>query len=307
MNRCVLLRRAASKNANNALSTTPLMQGGAIGKFPPRQPTTTTTIRAMAAQRNAPPPIWRDDEDLISGNNYLPGKSVNQYELCPLVVCGPSGVGTRSIIRDFLQQDDAYWRRHFASVLAHTTRTPRPGEVDGVDYAFVSHTEMNRLIFLDRFLEYSTVHGDIYGISFDTLYEMHSSKPTVPNPESPEVFSWENEAPPELIEIMNMDVQGVRQMKENQIKSAHLATRFPMRPKYIFIAPFDLMMLHERLLERGIEPANCADSLEEAKRGMRFGKSKRAFHAYIVNENHDETVELFTNAVKDIYRGKLEF
>ena len=122
----------------------------------------------------------------------------------PLVVCGPSGVGKGTIISRFMESnsikhdvndnggDDASndigHRRHrdrnshhhrlpeFAFSVSHTTRNPRPGEVDGVHYNFVTREYMLDAISTGNyFLEHAEVHGNLYGTSFASLFPSHPS------------------------------------------------------------------------------------------------------------------------------------
>lgn len=71
----------------------------------------------------------------------------------PTVVVGPSGVGKSTVLRQLAQAYPQVW----LSVSA-TTRAPRPGEVDGVDYDFVSEAEFDRLVATGSLLEWATVH-----------------------------------------------------------------------------------------------------------------------------------------------------
>ena len=62
--------------------------------------------------------------------------------LDPLIVCGPSGVGKGTIIERFMQD----YSDKFAFTVSHTTRSPRPGEVNGVHYHFSTHADMKEAI-----------------------------------------------------------------------------------------------------------------------------------------------------------------
>ncbi|HEY5526716.1 MAG TPA: guanylate kinase [Candidatus Anoxymicrobiaceae bacterium] len=73
------------------------------------------------------------------------------------VVAGPSGAGKTTVIRKALESVDLH-----LSVSA-TTRPARPGEVDGVDYRFISEEEFKRLAEADAFLEWEEVYGNRYG------------------------------------------------------------------------------------------------------------------------------------------------
>jgi GTPase SAR1 family protein len=78
-------------------------------------------------------------------------------------MCGPSGVGKSSLIKRL--QTDFPAKVGFS--VSHTTRNPRPGEVDGVDYHFVTREQMLAEIEAGAFIEYAHVHNNIYGTRLD--------------------------------------------------------------------------------------------------------------------------------------------
>ena len=79
----------------------------------------------------------------------------------PVVVCGPSGVGKGTLINMLLEE---FGDKVDFSV-SHTTRKPRPGEVDGKHYHFTSKYDMEKMIENGEFVEYARVHGNLYGTS----------------------------------------------------------------------------------------------------------------------------------------------
>jgi len=75
-----------------------------------------------------------------------------------IVLSGPSGVGKDTLLRRLVAVCPGIER-----CVTFTTRDPRPGEVAGVDYNFVSEQEFRRMIEADDFLEHAQVHLDLYG------------------------------------------------------------------------------------------------------------------------------------------------
>ena len=75
-----------------------------------------------------------------------------------LVIAGPSGVGKGTVVKKLIERDPSLW----LSVSA-TTRLPRPGEADGVDYLFIDKPEFEALRDADGFLEGFQVYGDLKG------------------------------------------------------------------------------------------------------------------------------------------------
>ncbi len=75
-----------------------------------------------------------------------------------MVISGPSGVGKDTLIKRLLEQDP-----NLRYSVSCTTRAPRPGEVDGVDYSFVSRERFQELIGEGAFLEHAVYNGNLYG------------------------------------------------------------------------------------------------------------------------------------------------
>ena len=81
-----------------------------------------------------------------------------------IVLSGPSGVGKSTVIAELLsERKDIYFSVSF------TTRQPRPGEVDGVNYNFVTRPEFERMIRDNAFLEYAEYVGNYYGTSLKVI------------------------------------------------------------------------------------------------------------------------------------------
>lgn len=75
-----------------------------------------------------------------------------------LILSSPSGAGKTTIARMLLERDP-----HIRNSVSCTTRAPRPGEVDGKDYHFVSREQFDRMVADEDFLEWATVFGHSYG------------------------------------------------------------------------------------------------------------------------------------------------
>lgn len=108
-------------------------------------------------------------------------------------------------------------------VVTTTTRAPRAGEVDGINYRFISAGEFDKRISEDGFLEWATVHGNRYGSPKDSIIEGLNQGKTL---------------------ILAVDVQGAKQIRK---KMGEAVT--------IFIVPPSLKELEKRLTSRSTEDA----------------------------------------------------
>ncbi len=162
------------------------------------------------------------------------------------VIAGPTAVGKGTLVAELR-------RRHpdlFVSVSA-TTRAPRPGEVDGVDYHFVSEEEFDRLVADGQMLEWAVVHGaHRYGTPRRPVQQRLDA-------------GW-----PALLEI---DLDGARQVRR----------RMP-GARLVFIAPPSWEELVSRLVGRGTE------SPQEQRRRLATARTELAaegeFDQVVVND-----------------------
>jgi guanylate kinase len=91
-----------------------------------------------------------------------------------LAVSGPSGVGKGTIVKTIIQR-----REDVVESVSCTTRPPRPGEVDGKAYFFLSHEEFQRRIKEDDFLEYDEHFGNYYGTPKSFVRETLKTKSVI--------------------------------------------------------------------------------------------------------------------------------
>ena len=165
-----------------------------------------------------------------------------------IIISGPSGVGKDTII-DALRRRESdrgqVGQRHY--VITCTTRAPRAGEVDGVDYFFISREEFLRIRAARGFLEANEVHGNWYGSPRDQVRDALVAGRDV---------------------ILKIDVQGARVVKE-QVSEALL----------IFVIPPSLEELFERLRARATE---TAEQLEVRQRDAAVELARQNDYDHVV-------------------------
>ncbi len=168
------------------------------------------------------------------------------------MIAGPSGVGKGTVVRKLLERDPSIW----LSVSA-TTRAPRPGEVDGVQYRFVSRDEFEALRSRGGLLEAFEVFGHSYGTPRASVEEHLAAGQDV---------------------LLEIDVQGALAVREE----------FP-DALLVFVRPPSREEQRRRLVERGVDdPAEierrlAAAATEEAHAGE--------FDAVVVNDDVDAAVD----------------
>ena len=177
------------------------------------------------------------------------------------IISGPSGVGKDTIIDVMRRREADAGRagdRHY--VVTVTTRAPRGGEVDGVDYHFVTREEFLRLRAARGFLEANEVHGNWYGSPRDQVRTALAAGRDV---------------------ILKIDVQGAQVVKE-QVTEALL----------IFVIPPSLETLFSRLLARATE---TADELELRQRNAAIELARQDDYDHVVV---NETGQVETTAAR---------
>jgi guanylate kinase len=174
-----------------------------------------------------------------------PGRTV------PLVLSAPSGAGKTTIARRLRERrDDVVF-----SVSA-TTRAPRPGERDGVDYHFVEEPEFRRMIAAGELIEWAEVHGNLYGTPLSTVREARERGQYL---------------------LLDIDVQGAEQIRRS-VPEAVL----------VFVLPPSGEALVQRLTGRGTEDA---ERLQRRLRNARDElRAAGAFHHVVMNDDLEAAV-----------------
>jgi guanylate kinase len=179
------------------------------------------------------------------------------------VITGPSGVGKGTLIRLLRERVPS-----LALSVSATTRAPRPGEQDGIDYHFLSDAEFARRVEAGEFVEWAEYSGRRYGTLRSEL-ERHLA-----------------EGRPVVLEI---EVQGARQVRRAMPEAVQ-----------IFIEPPDDDALKDRLVGRG------TDDPDAIARRLAVAESELAaadeFQYRVVNDRLDEAVA----RLQEIVSGALE-
>lgn len=171
----------------------------------------------------------------------------------PLVLCGPSGSGKSTLLKRLLKE----FPDKFGFSISHTTRSPRPGEKDGVHYHFTSKDNMKAAIEKGEFIESATFSGNMYGTSKRAVEDVHRTG---------------------KICTLDIDIEGVKQIKHTDLE-----------PLLVFIMPPSIEELERRLRTRNTEQEDALKKrLEVACREIEYGQEPGNFHIIIVNDNLDK-------------------
>ncbi|VDB95482.1 unnamed protein product [Peniophora sp. CBMAI 1063] len=176
----------------------------------------------------------------------------------PLVCSGPSGVGKSTLLkRLFADHPDK-----FAFSVSHTTRKPRPGEVDGKDYNFTTRESFLALVADGGFIEHAEFSGNLYGTSVQAVKSIAAQGRRC---------------------ILDIEVQGVRQIKKTDLN-----------PVYLFIAPPSVSALRARLQGRGTDaPEAVQKRLDTALLEIAYAKEPGAHDLVIVNDDLERAYTKF--------------
>lgn len=167
------------------------------------------------------------------------------------VVSAPSGAGKTSLLRALLDSE-----KDLVLSVSHTTRPPRPGERDGVDYHFVADDEFESMVGASEFLEHATVFGNRYGTGRDQVNASLSSGVDV---------------------ILEIDWQGARQIRQTMPESVQL-----------FVLPPSRDALGRRLRDRGTDSGKVIEARLRAAGGdiAHF----RDYDYLVVNDDFDHAL-----------------
>ena len=167
------------------------------------------------------------------------------------VISAASGAGKTSLVNAILDSI-----ADLEVSVSHTTRAPRPGEVDGVNYHFVDVDKFERMVDAGAFLEHATVFGNMYGTSDEHIQQQLDTGKDV---------------------ILEIDWQGARQIR-----------KLVPECRTIYIAPPSAEALRERLTSRGQDDDSIIDRrMQQAVSEMEHYVE---FDYLVINDQFDDAV-----------------
>ncbi|WP_294371066.1 guanylate kinase [uncultured Clostridium sp.] len=169
-----------------------------------------------------------------------------------IVISGPSGAGKGTICKSFLERNP-----EVAISVSATTRSPRQGEVEGVNYYFMSKDQFKKKINDNDFLEYAEVYDNFYGTPKSNVEKLLEEGKDV---------------------ILEIDIQGALKVKENTEEGV-----------FIFILPPSMEELKARIIKRGSEtPESLMKRFKSAYKEINFISR---YNYAVVNDEVETAVE----------------
>ncbi|MGH2870988.1 MAG: guanylate kinase [Solirubrobacteraceae bacterium] len=168
------------------------------------------------------------------------------------VITGPSGVGKGTLIRELTAR-----LPELRLSISATTRAPRPGEADGVDYHFMDADEFERRVRAGEFVEHATYSGNRYGTLRSELDRQGDGDAPV---------------------VLEIEVQGARQVRAKLPNAVA-----------VFIAPLSREALRDRLVGRGTDTPEQVDARLQTAAGELA--AQREFRHVVVNDRLAEAVD----------------
>ena len=167
------------------------------------------------------------------------------------IIAAPSGCGKTTLVDALLKNSEDLYLS-----VTHTTRKPRAGEVDGVNYHFISKADFKKMIVNTEFVEHAEVFGNLYGSSREKIQENLNKNIDV---------------------ILEIDWQGARQVKANMPNAIS-----------IFILPPSKKSLLERLKGRGQDDdETIKNRMSDAENQM---KHYDEFDYLVINDIFDDAL-----------------
>ena len=177
-----------------------------------------------------------------------------------IVISGPSGVGKDTLIKRLLELD-----RTLRYSVSCTTRAPRPGEQDGVDYSFVSRERFQHLIDEGAFLEHATYNGNQYGTLAERVMRERDAAHDV---------------------VLKIEVNGAEQVRAKMPDAV-----------FIFIAPPSVDELVKRQIKRNTETSGDMEARRQiATREMEY--AARYDHV-VINDELERAVAEILGIIRD--------
>ncbi|KAJ8570379.1 hypothetical protein K7X08_037351 [Anisodus acutangulus] len=205
-------------------------------------------------------PFVSEQENTLGNEVVAWSKGVLGNVEKPIVISGPSGVGKGTLISKLMKEFPSM----FGFSVSHTTRAPREKEQNGIHYHFTDRTVMEREIKDGKFLEFASVHGNLYGTSVEAVKVVADAGKRC---------------------ILDIDVQGARSVKASTLDAI-----------FIFVSPPSFEELEKRLRARATETEEQIQKrLRNARAELEQGKSSGLFYHILVNDDLETCYEKLKN------------
>lgn len=182
-----------------------------------------------------------------------------------VVLSGPSGVGKTAISEKVIE------RGNYVRAITATTRSPRDGEQDGVDYHFLSREAFEERIGQGGFLEYAEVHGNLYGSPRADIEKQQQQAHAV---------------------LLLIDVQGAKTLREQNVDALH-----------VFLEPPGLEELQRRLAGRGDETSEEMElRLENARAEL---EQKNNYDHCVVNDDLEQAADRLVRILEEEWQRRV--
>ncbi|KAK6457049.1 guanylate kinase [Scheffersomyces xylosifermentans] len=175
----------------------------------------------------------------------------------PIVISGPSGTGKSTLLKKLF----AEYPDKFGFSVSNTTRQPRAGERDGIDYHFTTVEDFKKAINENSFIEWAQFSGNYYGTSIKAVKDVVETG---------------------KICLLDIDMQGVKSVKKTDLNA-----------RYLFVGPPSIDTLRERLVGRGTETEESIEKrISAASAELEYSKTG-AHDKIIINDDLDRAYKEF--------------
>ncbi len=182
-----------------------------------------------------------------------------------VVLSGPSGVGKTAISETVIE------RGNYVRAITATTRSPRDGEQDGIDYHFLSREAFEERLGEGGFLEYAEVHGNLYGSPRADIEKQQQQAHAV---------------------LLLIDVQGAKTLREQDVDALH-----------VFLEPPGLEELQRRLADRGDESSEEMElRLENARAEL---EQKNNYDHCVVNDDLEQAADRLVRILEEEWQRRV--